>query len=71
MISLLKGQIIRQSPTGLVVLVAGVGYDVKTTPQTKAQLETGSLVELEVCQQVREDRLDLYGFFRFGNQRSL
>jgi Holliday junction DNA helicase RuvA len=63
MISYLRGQIVRKSPTELVIDVGGVGYAVTIPLSTFAKLEksNGNATILTYLH-VREDIMQLYGF---------
>ncbi len=63
MIAYLEGKLVEKSPTRLIVEVNGVGYSVDIPVSTYSNLaETGEMVKVLTCQQVREDELKLYGF---------
>lgn len=63
MITHLRGTLVQRGATSVVVDVAGVGYAVSVSLQTSEQLP---VPEAPVCLltylQVREDRMELYGF---------
>lgn len=65
MIGWLNGQVIdRHQPGKLVIDVNGVGYDVETSLSTFFQVEAkNGPVGLHIHTVVREDALQLYGFF--------
>ncbi len=64
MISLLRGTLLHKTPTELVVDVQGVGYGVSIPLSTYEALgDTGSQVVLHTYLHVREDVLQLFGFF--------
>jgi Holliday junction DNA helicase RuvA len=61
----LRGRIVRRSPDRVVVDVGGVGYAVRVSLATFAELErapAGDEVALFVHTHVREDEIALYGF---------
>ena len=63
MIAYLEGKLIEKNPTHLILEVGGVGYSVSIPVSTYSNLgETGQMVKVLTCQQVREDELRLYGF---------
>lgn len=62
MISSVAGAVSVLTPTGVVVVVGGVGLAVQTTPGTRALLRVGETAELATSLVVREDSLTLYGF---------
>jgi len=62
-IGLLRGVVRSKQPPGLVVEVAGVGYELEAPMSTFYQLpESGSEVELYTHLALREESLSLYGF---------
>lgn len=68
MINLLKGTIELKTEKFIVVNVGGVGYRVYCLPQIISEVELGQEIKLFCHLYVREDALDLYGFF---NQEEL
>ena len=58
-----------KTPTGVVLDNNGVGYAIFTTLRTQSQLETDQRVRLLVCEQIREDCHDLYGFLDEGSKQ--
>ena len=55
---------------GLAVLdCGGVGFAVNTSGYTVGQLRRGERAKLYICEQVREDAFDLYGFATLGEKR--
>ncbi|HUR13602.1 MAG TPA: Holliday junction branch migration protein RuvA [Mycobacteriales bacterium] len=62
MIASLTGRVSAHTPTGVVVVVGGVGLAVHTTPGTRGRLRTGEEAALATSLVVREDSLTLYGF---------
>ncbi len=72
MISTLRGEIRSLDLPQAVIDVGGVGYGLRTSLATYSELEArgqGSQVELLVYTHVREDALDLYGFFTRDEKR--
>lgn len=64
MIGSLSGTLKRKSPSGCIIEVGGVGYLVTTSVQSYTRLPAeGSAVSLEIYTAVREDAINLYGFF--------
>ncbi len=64
MIASLRGTLVAKSPTEAVVEVQGVGYALSIPLSTYEKLgEVGSEVFLYTHQHVREDSLQLFGFF--------
>jgi Holliday junction DNA helicase RuvA len=63
LIAYLEGKLVEKSPTHLILEVNGVGYSVDIPVSTYSNLaETGEMVKVLTCQQVREDELKLFGF---------
>jgi len=63
MIGRLLGRLLEKNPTGLLVDVGGVGYEVEVPLSTFAELpETGEELVLHIHMVVREDAQLLYGF---------
>lgn len=62
MIASLSGRVSGLTPTGVVLVVGGVGLSVQTTPGTRSRLRTGDEVALATTLVVREESLTLYGF---------
>ena len=64
MISFLRGELIDSAATKAVIDVAGVGYGLAISLATYGKLpELGSRVSLFTHLHVREDRMELFGFF--------
>jgi Holliday junction DNA helicase RuvA len=64
MIGLLTGTILTKSPTEVCVLVQGVGYVVNVPLSTSEHIgQAGTAITLHTYLHVREDALQLYGFF--------
>jgi len=71
MITLLEGTLLEKNPTRIVVLVAGVGYEVFIPLSTYDRLpRPGSPCRILTYEYVREDTHALYGFLT-GEERSL
>ncbi|MBI3399128.1 MAG: Holliday junction branch migration protein RuvA [Deltaproteobacteria bacterium] len=64
MIAHVKGKIIHKSPESVIVDVGGVGYEVHIPLSTYYKLpETEEYVSLNTYTHIREDAMQLYGFF--------
>jgi Holliday junction DNA helicase RuvA len=61
LIASLAGRVSAHTPTGVVVVVGGVGLAVQTTPGTRSRLRTGDEAALATRLVVREESLTLYG----------
>ena len=62
MIYYLNGQITVLEPGLAVVECGGVGYGCRITAFTAAQLKLNQQARLYICESIREDAHDLYGF---------
>jgi holliday junction DNA helicase RuvA len=64
MIGWLRGRVLSEEPSGLILEVAGVGYELITPVGSLGRATTSAAgeVELWVHTHVREDALDLFGF---------
>ncbi|MGH9480995.1 MAG: Holliday junction branch migration protein RuvA [Terriglobales bacterium] len=63
MIAHLSGKLLRRHPSGIVLEVQGVGYELQVPVGTYAQLpEPGAAASLHVHTHVREDAIQLFGF---------
>ncbi|HIW62744.1 MAG TPA: Holliday junction branch migration protein RuvA [Candidatus Stackebrandtia excrementipullorum] len=62
MIAALTGTVTSVGADNAVVTVAGIGYLVKATPATLANLKVGAEASLHTTLIVREESLTLYGF---------
>ncbi len=62
MIAFLRGKIISQNNSFLIVEVNNIGYKVFVNQNLLNQIKVGNQIELYTHQYVREDFLDLYGF---------
>jgi Holliday junction DNA helicase RuvA len=63
MIGLLNGRLIEKNPTELLIECSGVGYEVKISLNTFAQLSENESIRIYTKLIVREDAHLLYGFF--------
>lgn len=62
MIASLRGSVVHASSDGLVLEVAGVGYNVAVTPDVSRTARLGDEILLHTHMIVREDALSLVGF---------
>ena len=65
----LNGTVTDLEPGLAVIECGGVGFAVNTTAYTMGQLRRGESAKLYICEQVREDAFDLYGFATAGEKR--
>ncbi len=70
MIAHLKGYVDELTPTEAVIEAGGVGYQVSISLNTFSFLQGKETAKLYVCEVIREDAHDLYGFFS-KEERSL
>lgn len=64
MIALLSGKLVSKQPNSVIIDVGGVGYDVTIPVSTFYELgEPGGDVSLKIHTHVREDALQLFGFW--------
>lgn len=64
MIASLTGKVAEINESGVVIDITGVGYDVKLSPTSLANVRNvGDDIHLYIYTNVREDALELYGFF--------
>ncbi len=64
MIGFLRGEVLTVDSDSMIVVAAGVGYEVTCTPATLAMAQPGIGLELYIYTQVREDAILLYGFLK-------
>ena len=69
MIYYLNGTVTILEPGLAVVECAGVGYGCRITAYTAAQLKLNQPARLYVCESIREDAYELYGFSSREEQR--
>lgn len=71
MIGFLRGKILSKGPEGIVLDVSGVGYEVSVPLGTLTELpkEGGEEVLLSIHTHVRDDSIQLFGFFRPEEKR--
>jgi len=62
MISYLSGKVIYKGEKGVIINVAGIGYNVYTTPEILLTIEIESNISLWTYLAVRENSMDLFGF---------
>jgi Holliday junction DNA helicase RuvA len=64
MLGWLRGRVLSEEPSGLILDVGGVGYELTTPVGTlgRAPRDANDLVEVWVHTHVREDALELFGF---------
>ena len=65
----LSGTVTDLEPGLAVIDCGGVGFAVSTTAYTVGQLRRGEKGKLYICEQVREDAFELYGFATLGEKR--
>lgn len=66
MIYSVKGTLIHRESGFVVVECSGIGYKVQTTLNTQKQLKMNSVVTLFTYMNVREDAVELFGFYSKG-----
>ena len=62
MIGFLKGVVVRQSSSLLLVETGGVGYEAHVPPPVSSKYRAGDRLSLWIYTCVRQDSLELYGF---------
>lgn len=65
----IKGTVTDVEPNLAVIECGGVGFGVNTSSYTMSQLRMGTEAKLFICEQVREDAFDLYGFKTLAEKR--
>ncbi len=65
----LNGTVTDMEPNLAVIECGGVGFAVNTTAYTIGQLRRGERAKLYICEQVREDAFELFGFATPGEKR--
>ena len=65
----LNGTVSELEPGLAVIDCGGVGFAVSVTANTVSQLHRGDKAKLYICEQVREDAFDLFGFATLGEKR--
>lgn len=62
MISRLEGSIVEHDGPHVVVDCSGVGYSVAVCPDEQGTMHLGSVIQLFIAENIKEDAHDLYGF---------
>ena len=65
----LNGTVSDLEPNLAVIDCGGVGFAVSVTANTVSQLHRGETAKLYICEQVREDAFELFGFATQGEKR--
>ncbi len=69
MIAKIFGKIIKKSPSSILVLTGGIGFEILISSRTFEKIpEAGSEVELDIYTHVREDELKLVGFLDLSDK---
>ncbi|MFA5014421.1 MAG: Holliday junction branch migration protein RuvA [Actinomycetota bacterium] len=69
MIAKIFGKIIKKSPSSILVLTGGIGFEILISSRTFEKIpEAGSEVELDIYTHVREDELKLIGFLDLSDK---
>lgn len=69
MIGYLRGELVDNRPSKIVIDVNGVGYEVTVSERTRENLpQIGNDVKIYTYMSVREDGISLYGFERIDEQ---
>lgn len=63
MFAYLKGKLAHKDPTYVIIEINGVGYEVKISLNTYAQIKDQEAIQLHTYLQVKEDSHTLFGFF--------
>ena len=58
-----------KTPAGVILNNNGLGYAVSMTLRAQSRLEVGEKTKLFICEQIREDCHDLYGFADEGSKQ--
>ncbi|MDD5621822.1 MAG: Holliday junction branch migration protein RuvA [Actinomycetota bacterium] len=70
MIAKIFGKIIKKSPSSILVLTGGIGFEILISSRTFEKIpEAGSEVELDIYTHVREDELKLIGFLDLSDKK--
>jgi Holliday junction DNA helicase RuvA len=64
MIAYLSGKVFKKNPKSIILLVNQIGYQVFLSSKDLESLKINQDLELFIHTQVKEDILDLYGFFK-------
>ncbi len=70
MIARLRGILLERAADSVVIDAGGVGYRVRVSSQTLAELPAAGDVELRTHLHVAEGVMELFGFFRAAEQRA-
>lgn len=62
MYSFIRGKIAHKTPTQVILMVGGIGYEINISLKTYSFLEGKEEVQLWIHLSVREDDMSLYGF---------
>jgi Holliday junction DNA helicase RuvA len=69
MIAKIFGKIIKKSPSSILVLTGGIGFEILISSRTFEKIpEIGSEAELDIYTHVREDELKLVGFLDLSDK---
>jgi len=69
MIAKIFGKIIKKSPSSILVLTGGIGFEILISSRTFEKIpEVGSEAELDIYTHVREDELKLVGFLDLSDK---
>ncbi|HJX01588.1 MAG TPA: Holliday junction branch migration protein RuvA, partial [Candidatus Humimicrobiaceae bacterium] len=69
MIAKIFGKIIKKSPSSIMVLTGGIGFEILISSRTFEKIpEVGSEAELDIYTHVREDELKLVGFLDLSDK---
>ena len=69
MIDFIRGKIAELSPTGVILDVNGIGYEINITLPTYSLLVDKTESKLFVYESIRDDSHDLYGFLTKGERQ--
>jgi len=69
MIAIIKGKVLRKSPSSIIIETGGIGFEVLVSGRTFEKIPgEGQEVQLNIHTHVREDDLRLIGFFSTGEK---
>ena len=69
MFNYISGLVAEIAPNLAVIDCGGVGYEINTSAYSASQLKAGEKAKLYVYTYIREDCMDLYGFFSRSEKR--
>ena len=69
MFNYISGLVAEIAPNLAVIDCGGVGYEINTSAYSASQLKSGEKAKLYVYTYIREDCMDLYGFFSRSEKR--